>query len=343
MKKILLFLVAILVSWGSILAANLNVWELELNFCNGSNKLSMDIDAQTSTGICMQLINLSAKAWKVMLWFVDGEMSQGSHVVQACKTDAGGPFGKSVSLYGPNIIDIQPNEIITRTGMLTVATGFVWTMYGCITYTVLEDSAAGNSGQMFSVISRKANTITVNISWELISKLVMEDVGVSLSNNPLVSLVRNWDGGYTVWIKISNKWTANELVNSVVRIQDDMGYKRELPLIKELTLLPEDSKDFNTQIDDLPWYGGKYTITVSMTHQASAANSEPKPAETTETVVYYAVWLAKYGIVSVIGAALVLILILFLIIFKRRKHKKKHESKEEKKEEKKARRPRKVK
>lgn len=77
MKKYLIsasFGLALLAS--SVYAANLNVGELDLDFCNGGNKFDMTMEANTQTGICMRITNLSNKAGKIMMSFVDGEMSQ---------------------------------------------------------------------------------------------------------------------------------------------------------------------------------------------------------------------------------------------------------------------------
>lgn len=66
---------------------------------------------------------------------------------------------------------------------------------------------------MFSVVSRKANTLSIFVSGDIQSVLQLESLGVTLTNNPLLGLVKNGDKNYAFTVKIANKGTANEKLN----------------------------------------------------------------------------------------------------------------------------------
>lgn len=80
------------------------------------------MDAGTSTGFCVRLTNLSIKTGTVQIGLVDGEMSEGAHPVQACKTNADGIFGKSAVLHGESTFVLKPEESIVKTGTITLKT-----------------------------------------------------------------------------------------------------------------------------------------------------------------------------------------------------------------------------
>lgn len=328
MKKHLvagIFASALLLS--SVYAANLNVGELDLDFCNGGNKLNMTMDANTQTGICMRLTNLSTKTGKVLMSFVDWEMSQWESAVQACKTNAEGLFGRSITLDEPTVFDIQWGESIIKTGNLSLITGFAGNMYGCITYTVLEDTTGDNQWQMFSIVSRKANTISIFVSGDVQSQLQLEQIGQSLTTSSLVSLVQNGDKNYTLTVRIANKGTANEKLNGKIIITSDLGFHKEIPLVSNIELFPEETKDFAIPVGKLPWYGGNYSIRIELDHQPMIDGKPQGKVGNIAENTSYAFGIGKYGPLPLGAWAIIILWILLILIKKLQKEKKKRASK----------------
>jgi hypothetical protein len=135
-------------------------------------------------------------------------MSEGAHPVQACKTDASGVFGQSAVLNGAPTFVIKPTESVTYTGTITLKPGFVGVMHGCTAFTVLDDAAGGKSGQMFSVITRKANTISVTVSGDVKTNVIFGE--------PM--LTRNADGSYTLNVSATNKGTVSSEIKGSVSV-----------------------------------------------------------------------------------------------------------------------------
>ncbi len=141
-------------------------------------------------------------------------MSEGAHPVQACKTDASGIFGKSAQLHGQTIFSLNPEESVTKTGTITLQTGFVGVMHGCTVFTIVDDATTtGQNGQMFSVITRKANTISITVSGEVKTDVIF--------GQP--SLSRNADGSYTFTLSMTNKGTVSTEINGSMSIQGGIG------------------------------------------------------------------------------------------------------------------------
>lgn len=311
----------------SLFAADINVWELDLNFCGWWNKLSLTMDANTSTGLCMNLTNLSSKKWTIALGLVDGEMSQGNHPVQACKTSPEWLFWQAAVLSWTTTFIMQPHETIQRTATVTLPTGFAGNLYGCVTYSVLEDIWTWEQGwQMFSIISRKANIISILVSGQIVSNLYLEEVWWSIGNNPLINITRNGDGTYVLSIKAINKWTTNENINADITINDGFFFSKELSLVSNIQIYSQEEKEFKIELGKLPRYGWQYTIVVNFSHT---------PVDIQWTIQWdtqlvhqksiYEYGVLQYWLLPLLSVAFIILILLFFIerrIIKKRKQKK---------------------
>jgi hypothetical protein len=105
-------------------------------------------------------------------------------------------------------------------------------MYGCTAFAIVDDAAA-KEGQMFSVISRKANTITVTVSGELISILALNDVHTTLSSNPRIGITKNADGSFTLHMSITNKGNVSQKIAGTITLHGWFFGQKEIPLSNE--------------------------------------------------------------------------------------------------------------
>lgn len=339
MKKWTLFTLLWLIAAGSsyTFAATLNVWELDLDFCNGSNKLHIDMDAETTTWICMNLKNLSSKDGFVSLGFVDWEMSQGDEPVQACKTSAEGIFGKSVSLTGATTFPIKWWEVLQKIWSISIPKWVAWDLYGCIAFMVVEkEPGTWDDWQMFTIVSRKANTISITVSWDVISNIWIEE---------WMKLTRNGDGVYTITVKLKNNWTANEQTIGLIHIDDNLLFSKDIQFGNNTQLYPWEEKEFKVELGTLPRFGWKYEISTIIKHTpVDIAGSVVWQEGTVTATLTHEFGILKYWVLPVLWALFGLLAIIFFIerpFVKRRKARKaaikaaKREAKRQEKEDKK--------
>ena len=304
---------------GVIHAENINVWLVDLNFCSGGNSLHLQMDAGTSTGICMQITNHATQKWTVSFGVVDGEMSQGSHPVHACKTDNSGIFGQSVTLASwPTIFELQPGETVIRTWTITTKPGFVWDMYGCTAFAIVDNSAAAE-WQMFSVISRKANTISVSVSWELISLIALNDVSTKLSSNPRVGITHNADGSFTLHMNLTNKGNVSQKIAGTIKLAGWLFGDKEIPLSNEWEIYPGETKDITLQVADMPRYGDIYTLTAHINNTPVSLSDQAIPGWSLHEVATFAYGIGAYGKAALIAAVTLAIALLGGILWGTRK------------------------
>lgn len=144
-------------------------------------------------------------------------------------------------------------------------------MQGCTVFTILDDvNTMEQSGQMFSIITRKANTISVTVSGE-----VKTDVSFGQP-----SLTRNADGSYTFNLSLTNKGTVSTEINGSMNIiggvakdlTDRLGIPTIMPFnraisLNTITVYPGDTKEITMQIAGLPDFGGEFTLNGDITYK----------------------------------------------------------------------------
>lgn len=300
-------------------ASNLNVWEIDVNFCNQWNKLNLAMDAGTTTWICLTIKNLSQKEWMVSLLLVDWEMSQWEQPVQACKTSSEWLFGKAAQLLGEKTFPIKPWETVDKTWTITAPDGFGGNLYGCATITVSDITPdAVNGNEMFTIVTRKANTIVVSVSWEVRSSI--ELIGA-------MNIARNAEWSYSVSLIVKNNGTTAEQLIWSITISDELWlYNVVLPIANNTQIYPWEQKDFAFEVGKLPWHWGKFTFALTLDH--TPVDETWKKVWPWGTVNYseqIAFWVLQYGILPILWWAFILLVIFFFIerpFVKRRRAKR---------------------
>lgn len=290
-----------------------NVGQIDLDFCNeGStgNQLHLQMDMGTSTGICMQLKNDSTLPAMLQFSFVDGEMAQWEPPVQACKTSAHGIFWKNTTLSGDAVFTLQPGESTIKTGEITIPTWYAGDLYGCATF-VLVDEQTQEGG--LSIVSRKANLISIAVSWEVIQDFTVGNL----------TLVEKKDKAVTMNFNATNKGTVSENISISYVLTSNLWYREEKQLVSNQMIYWGDTQEFSITTNDLPWYWGKYTLQVNVDHQAVVGWEEgtiqrlEKSTSFNRWIFVYrmGVFWWEYILVSILA-------LLILLLIKRRKNKK---------------------
>lgn len=296
-KHLFFWLIGVSVLASSAYAAPLNVWEIDIDFCNQTNRLFLETDAGKVEPLCVNIKNIWSNEWTIVIWFVDWEMSQWEQPTQACKTSWNGIFGQSVKLFWENTMSIRPWQMIQMTGELKVREWYAWSLYGCITATTIDKNA--DPWSMFSIISRKANLMTIVVSWVVASNLIVDET---------LQVEKNSQWIYTVAVNMTNSWTSAEEIDwSVEIIQWLRFFKRVIPFGNKTQIYPEETKEIRVEAGKLPRYWWKFTFTLK---------SQNVPVDITNKAVWpwwefvrtYVVsyWIFKYGILSLIALLVVL-------------------------------------
>lgn len=300
----------------SAYASTLNIGEIDIDFCNNSNKLLIETDAGKQVPLCINIKNQWQNEGTISVGFVDGEMSQWDQPTQACKTSSSWIFWKSAILYWENVITIKPWQVVQKTWELLVREWYAWSLYGCITANAINKS--WDPGSMFSIVSRKANLITVVVSWVVASNLIVDES---------LQVSKNAQGIYTVAINLVNSGTSAEEIDWNLEIKQWLRFfKRTLPIGNKTQIYPEETKEIRVEAGKLPWYGGKFTFTLKAKNTPVDITNKPVGPGgefiRTYTVSY---GLFKYGLISLIALLAWLWIIWYgvckVIILRKRKKK----------------------
>ena len=287
MKKLWVSLFLLVVWFLAVtFAQSYDLWYVDLNFCNGQNQLHIQSNAGETTGFCMIFTNISSLTWTIKVALVDGEMSVGEHPVKACKTTSEGYFAKFVTLSGiatGNVITLPPNSWVVQQWIISVPNWFVGILNGCITFTVQNGDS--QSSWMFQIINRKANIMDVTVSGSYVNgfslldmqtfsgdkrtmpsdtKILSSDTPILITQNSehttLVVGLQNTgfvDENYSISGTISNNIFGQNLYVQHFDIGSGILYGQDSVVLEHI-------------LDSLPFYKGKYSITIDITHSPVA-------------------------------------------------------------------------
>lgn len=279
--------IALALVFGSIFtiaqAQDFDLGYVDLNFCNTQNQLHMQTAAGTQTGFCFVLNNLSNKTGTIKLALVDGEMSVGENPVKACKTTSSWFFSKFVMLSWAatgGLIVLPPNTGVVQRANVNIPAEFIGMLNGCVAFTV--DDGQSNWSGMFQIVNRKANIMDIAVSgayvnmfwfmdmekysgdkWQLNSqeKTISSDSSIIVTQlqekNKLIIGLKNTgfiDENYVVTGTISNNYFGQTIYTKAF-------------VIASGTLYGQDKVVLEYSLDDLPFYKGKYSIDVTVSHK----------------------------------------------------------------------------
>lgn len=260
-----------------------DIGNVDLNFCDNANQLSLAAEAWSETGFCIVLNNLSNRAGTIKLSLVDWEMSVWESPVKACKMTSSGYFGQFVSFSWLNNIfeeiTLSPGTWIVKRVNVELPSWFAGNLHGCLTYTV---SNWGNKSWMFEIINRKANTIDISVKWNYVNWFGLMDMNLfSWSNRSLGSwdkklnanspVIVTRDGLWQVrlvlgiqntWFATENFWASWTLYNKILWIR---LFSKEIQ-INSGTIYGWDNVVIKNDIEKLPMYGGKYYVSIQINH-----------------------------------------------------------------------------
>ena len=181
--------------------ASLGLWDIDVSFCNGENRLVINGTTDSMTDYCFIVSNSSSTAWLVQLQIVDGQMTLWENPVQACKTSSDWLFSQFVSLPEKDPISIDANESLRITWKIDLPEWFAGNLYGCLTSTI--PAIQQDDGSMFTIVNRKANLMQLSVGWSYVASQIFNN---PISSDQLQELQKadkiysaDWDNFIVIW------------------------------------------------------------------------------------------------------------------------------------------------
>lgn len=340
--------IALALVFGSIFtiaqAQNFDLGYVDLNFCNSQNQLHLQSTAGTQTGFCFVLNNLSNTTGTIKLSLVDGEMSVGENPVKACKTTSNWLFSKFITLSWAatgGLIVLPPNTWIVQRGTVNIPESFVGILNGCVAFTI--DNGQGDWSGMFQIVNRKANIMDIVVSGDYVNmfgfinmksysgdKWKLDPSAQIIGSGGFILVTQSqWQNKLVIGLK-NTGFINEEYVISGVISNDYFGkslYTKSF-VISSGALYGQDKLVIEYPLDELPWYKGKYSIDVQVTHNPIMMSWFEFDKDLWEVSFHETVSITTYpsrsvffciaGWVGIIGVIIVLV-----VILKRRKTQKK--------------------
>lgn len=248
----------------------------------------MQTAAGTKTWFCMVFNNISNATWIIQVNLVDGEMSVGENPVKACKTSTDGYFPKFTILSGMatgNIIVLPPNTGVVQRANVQIPNGFMGVLNGCVAYSTVNQDSGSNG--MFQILNRKANIVDVTVSGAYVNNFWFMDMrtysgedwkldqGRLILSQDTQILVTQWQDKNVVVVGLANTGFVNEdyslswtIYNSFLGIK---LYNRSFTIWSG-TLYGQEKVVIEHLLDTLPFYKGRYYITINLAHLPSSVS-----------------------------------------------------------------------
>lgn len=340
-----------------------NLWDVTLRFCNdttavaGTKAAVLEVEPEQELDICLYINNDGPTNTTIWLNFVDGTITADADQKKACEPEnTKTNFGQYITNY-PTTIEIEVGETVQVFAKAKFPAGYAGTAYGCATFQVIDDAdvdyEGGEQTQMFTIVSRRANFVDINVMGEYIVDLQATDATTAWSfpllNSNQVSVV---DSPLTPWQNVmeavgqgnpfalrigKNLSTRSVLVNQGnvwLDVTVNSRYRAWWGLIdidqwsQVQKLVPKQTKTVEFALDPIArWVGGPVTVTHQITYQSIIIGSGGiiDPAMLApQSMTLVSSWLvtAWHGW-QIIGWVLLLILwyITYRIARARRKHK----------------------
>jgi hypothetical protein len=315
-----------------------NLWDLLIRFCNDaevakewwSKDLQMSTMPEQEEEICIYLVNWWPTDVEVILWFVDGTITNDQDQKKACQPEAiVSQFGQYVK-PDQTVFSIPANTTIETRAKLTFPQDTAGMVYGCAT---LQLTWWAQNDWSIQVVSRRANFIDVSVKWK-----VRPSLQIISQETPVWRMMHNKDPRFYIYSNIKTK----ELFGKVTVKNDGnvAQYVSMQPVTKRRwkstryetiskKILPQQENEFVIPLVDKPRREWWLTIDASITYAPVVDTwaeldiewvdmNEQKIVLTANTL--FMPWKIIFG---------VLWILLLLIIFsgRKKKHHKENEAK----------------
>ena len=365
MKKLLVWAIMMLLwSYGLTMAQSqksTNLGDITLRFCNdtgavaGTKTAVLEVKPEEKQDICMFIENGGANDATIWLNFVDGTITADIDQKKACEPESTKiNFGQYIGNY-PTIIQIKAGETVKIWATAKFPAGYAGTAYGCATFQIVNASGSyqwGEETKMFSIISRRANFIDINVLWKYRVDLQLKDAATewsfpwfSSSDISVVdSLLTSWHNvpeviaqknplalrlgkiliTRSVVVNSGNVW-LDLSISSHYRAWGGLIDIDQWSQIQKL--VPRQRKVVEFATNDIAWWiGGPVTVTQTITYRpiiiGSGSNVDPqllKPRTITLSTTWFVT--AQNGRIIISTVVLILIIWYSIYVIKRNRHK----------------------
>lgn len=342
-----------------------NLGDVSLRFCNdltetaGTKTAVLETKPEDHIDICMYINNDGPTKTSISLNFVDGTITADADQKKACEPEESkSNFGQYVTDY-PTSIEINAGETVQISAKALFPAGYAGTSYGCATYQIINDQAETTESQMFTILSRRASFVDINVMGEYVVDLQANDANiewsvkwlssnqVSIVDHPIVpwnnisEVVNGWDimalhvgkplmvrsllmNNGNVWLDVNVQSTYKAWWGLV---DQDLGQQHQI-------ILPKQSKAIEYQTNNTArWLGGPTTATHTVTYQPIIIGSggiiDPMMLQP-QTLTLVTQWLVTAYIGWAVIVVLLIIFIWYIVYRTRRSSRRRFERKHHK-------------
>jgi hypothetical protein len=281
MKKILFLFVLLLWTWFFPLFAQQsdptvsNLGDLLIRFCNDpevakewwSKDLQFSTVPEKEEEICLYLVNGWPTDVDVVLWFVDGTITNDADQKKACQPEA--IINQFWQYVKPEktLFSIPANTTIETRAKITFPQDTAWMVYGCAT---LQLSGGTTNDWSIQVVSRRANFIDISVQWK-----VRPSLQILSQETPIWRMLHNKDPRFYIFSNVKTKELFGKIIvkndgNVAQYVSMQPTTKRRWKTTDFETIskkiLPQQENEFLIPITDKPRWEWGLTIDASITY-----------------------------------------------------------------------------
>lgn len=367
---VMIWMICILAWWSVFAQAQrtTNLGDLTLRFCNdtgavaGTKTAVLEAIPEEEKEVCMFIENGGLTDATITLNFVDGTITADADQKKACEPESAKTnFGQYITNY-PTTVQINGGETVKIAATAKFPAGYAGTAYGCATFQIVNmsgDYQWWEQTQMFTIVSRRANFIDINVLGEYVVDLQSKDAFtegsfpwfISHEVSVVDSLLTPWHNiGEVIAtqnplsLRLGKTLTTRSVVVNSGNVWLDLTissqYRAWFGLInldqwsQTQKLVPKQTKTIEFATNKLAWWvGGPVTVTHTITYQPIIVGSggiiDPALLAPQTKILTSTGFVTAWHGRQMLGWAFVIILwyLVYLINRMRRKHSHKRSRK----------------
>lgn len=252
-----------------------NLWDLLIRFCNDpeiakewwTKDLQISTIPEKTEEMCIYLVNWWPTDVEVILWFVDGTITNDQDQKKACQPEA--VIWQFWQYVKPEqtVFEIPANTTIETRATVTFPQDTAGMVYGCAT---LQLTWWAQNDWSIQVVSRRANFIDISVQWK-----VRPSLQIITQETPLGRLLHNKDPRFFIFsnpktkelfwkITVKNDWNVAQYVNLQPTTKRWWKSTRYETVSKKI--LPQQENEFLIPITDKPRREWWFTMDASITY-----------------------------------------------------------------------------
>lgn len=160
--------------------ANADISQIDITFCDETEKKSITyiLPSGWYQDICVEATNISDKDIEIIIWFVDGTVTNDQQKNKACMQQWEDKiFWQYVTWFAPSFT-VPANSFVTQHAKLMLPKWITWKIAWCLVYYTQSVKVDGQEN--LSVLMRKANFIDIEIRKKISFKKYSMWIGIAV-------------------------------------------------------------------------------------------------------------------------------------------------------------------